>query len=901
MAIYKNARIDKQHFLENSNYGLDFYEFVLGDLKMVDSGRCENVCNPFYDDSKPSFSIFLKNEEMWKYKDYGDPSYYGDVFSFAALHYDMDVKRDFGKLLRNMYSDLGITMLQEEVEVDDSVFDSGYLLPGVAFNDPEGRNKAHDYFKQFGITKEVLRKYHVRAVPYYYFIDKEGELQQWRFKKDELGIIYEDISHIKIYRPGANEFKFQYRGYKPPDFVFGQAAIIRDMLRTKHWIRDILVITGGEKDVMTLAALGYDAICLNSETASVIPEQLEESILLNYKWIVVLYDLDETGKRCAEAMRKRYGFKTCTLPEELKEQGGKDVSDYVKLGLGINYLHQLIMEAAAKEVFALGVTGRIFGSFKISQGFISSKKEWINPPEGSEQTNTVNTTVEAIKEKQIIIEPVVAEPEVAYITKRHIDKQEIDNKTITSDIPLANDDIANTGKEEKVVITIPIKPIAAIAIDGNPHLSDVIFPKLPVPLKSICEQFPDKRDRDLVLLSCLGVLSSFFPTVKSVNTGRIIGANLNLFISAPAASGKGVANWAKSLCTGVQRYLRERYQEELSRYKSDFNAYKKASRKDPDLQEPQEPLRKSLFIPANISVSKMIEMLGANKNFGILFETEGDTLTGALKTEWGDFSDIIRKCFHHEMVSMARRGEDEFIEVENPHLSIVLTGTPAQVNNLISSVENGFFSRFIFYDFKSDLLWKSQFARKDVSLDNFFQMVSEQFYRIWLRHEEAQDTFIDLSEGQIQQIDHYFEDKLQVLSNIHGDDIVANVHRSCIICQRIMMILTALRSLEQNKALPTRLQVGDEDFTIALDITNTLLVHLETIFSRMKRSASGIKLNYQQRKVWEALHMEFTRKEYDTIVTELGIEYKTAEKYIGDFIEKELLVRVKQGQYRKVL
>ena len=116
----------------------------------------------------------------------------------------------------------------------------------------------------------------------------------WWRGYEQIAIAYEEINHVKLYHPGSKEFKFQYRGSKPHDYVFGQTRIIRNMRKTGSWKRDNLIIAAGEKDTMTLAALGYDAICLNSETATSIPPQLEESIINNYRNII--------SKLCAETV-----------------------------------------------------------------------------------------------------------------------------------------------------------------------------------------------------------------------------------------------------------------------------------------------------------------------------------------------------------------------------------------------------------------------------------------------------------------------------------------------------------------------------------------------------------------------------------------------------------------------
>ena len=850
MNTMQKVNIRKDHFLENSNDGLDFYEHVIGKLNLVHNNRCENVCSPFYRDTNPSFSIFFHNEK-WKYKDYGNPEDYGDVFKFAATHYAMDVKLDFWQILEKMYDDLGIDKPCREIEVNKVVYDLGYLFKQAHKEKEEGRKKAHEYFRQFGITADVLKRFNVWCPASYVYVNKYGELKEWYSRKDELTIAYEDINHTKFYQPFSDKFKFLYRGNKPDDFIFGQRQVIRDMIKTKRWVRDILIITSGEKDVLTLTSLGYDAVCLNSETATTIPQQFEDSILGNYRSIVVLYDLDSTGKKCADELKKRYTFKVCTLPGELKERGGKDVSDYVKLGLNIEKLRTLISESEKQTVNWIGnIDGKI-RIIKISNGYVNNKKEVVS----------FDAIVEEVEEVSII-------DQVGQATN-------------------GDDYLAEQIDETADNLTTPFLPTS-------------LFDKLPHLLKDICKHFPDKRERDLVFLSSIGIISSVIPTVKSINSGRLIGANLNLFISAPAASGKGVANWAREIGSGIQKHVKEEYEKELTLFKAANSADREQKESDDEFEK---PVRKSLFIPANTSISKMIEMLDANGNFGIMFETEGDTLTGALKTEWGNFSEVIRKCFHHETVSLARRGNDEHLEIEKPHLSLVLTGTPDQLPRLIDTVENGFFSRFFFYDFQNEVAWKSQFARQDNSLLDFFKQVSETMLQIWLGNQSASDSLMLFNQDQIRKVDKFFASKQKSLNSIYGKDILASVNRSCIICQRFCMILTALRFLETNKKLPERLYFDDEDLNISLALIDTLLSHLEVVFSRMRTSDSTKdKLNSQQKKVFDLLPEQFSWKAYCTIVEELELPFKTGEKYLRDFRKLDMVKRgEKHGQYIRLV
>ena len=107
---------------------------------------------------------------------------------------------------------------------------------------------------------------------------------------------------VKVYRP-MSEVRFVYGGHTGDNYCFGL-----EQLPSKG---DLLFLTGGEKDVLTLAAHGFHAICFNSET-SVIPAKTVRKLVYRFKHIVLLYDTDKTGLECSEKHRAQlseYGVK----------------------------------------------------------------------------------------------------------------------------------------------------------------------------------------------------------------------------------------------------------------------------------------------------------------------------------------------------------------------------------------------------------------------------------------------------------------------------------------------------------------------------------------------------------------------------------------------------------------
>ena len=73
-----------------------------------------------------------------------------------------------------------------------------------------------------------------------------------------------------------------------------------------------------------------------------------------------------------------------------------------------------------------------------------------------------------------------------------------------------------------------------------------IYSKLPKELQLLTEDFKG-REKDIVLLSTLGVLSNCLPNIWGYYDGDVVYPQLYIMIIAPAASGKGVMNYSRVL------------------------------------------------------------------------------------------------------------------------------------------------------------------------------------------------------------------------------------------------------------------------------------------------------------------------------------------------------------------
>ena len=192
-----------------------------------------------------------------------------------------------------------------------------------------------NYWAHYGIHEDTLRLFRVRSLKRYESVSAEGKKFELYGSPTEPMFAYIGNSYVKIYRPHSPKIRFLYGGRMPATYCFGM-----EQIPTKG---DMLFITGGEKDVLSLYAHGFNAICFNSETAQ-IPTSIIESLQLRFRHIILLYDADETGVRESHRQAELLAeYKVLNLSLPLSgTKSEKDISDFFALGNGAKELKELL-------------------------------------------------------------------------------------------------------------------------------------------------------------------------------------------------------------------------------------------------------------------------------------------------------------------------------------------------------------------------------------------------------------------------------------------------------------------------------------------------------------------------------------------------------------------------------
>ena len=340
------TRTNKEDILLLTDKGLAVFKYYIPfSFKL---GR--NFLNPLYKDSKASCNVYFdRRNGMYKMKDFGNDDYSGDCFALVGKLNGLNCKepKDFVQILAIIDRDMHLG-LSDKSEMRISSTTSVPVIAEVT-HVPK-RKKARPYtlaqksftaaelafWGESGITQEVLKLFRVVSLKKFSSENNEGKPFSIVATDKEPVFGYTAKQYVKVYRPHS-EMRFLYAGDFGENYCFGL-----EQLPAKG---DLLFITGGEKDVMSLTVHGFHAICFNSETVT-IPVGIIHRLSFRFKHIVLLYDVDKAGLDSSakqELALKNYGVKRLLLPLA-GTKVEKDISDFFRLGNSREDLIKLFLD-----------------------------------------------------------------------------------------------------------------------------------------------------------------------------------------------------------------------------------------------------------------------------------------------------------------------------------------------------------------------------------------------------------------------------------------------------------------------------------------------------------------------------------------------------------------------------
>lgn len=397
---------------------------------------------------------------------------------------------------------------------------------------------------------------------------------------------------------------------------------------------------------------------------------------------------------------------------------------------------------------------------------------------------------------------------------------------------------------------------------------------LPCVLRDMLSLAPSDSQRDILLLASLTSISSIMPKIsfRYGNNGKTYYANLQTFIMAAAASGKGIASLARDLVDKADRETQ-------------------------------------FLLPGDSSYPAFFQQLTEQNGRGLLFETEGSVITDTWRSAARSYNTALRQAAEHETISRARVGK-ETLYIAMPQLSTLITGTFDQFHAFIPSVQNGFFSRQLIYVCRSQVGFQSSVFRAlaqdfdpvvDTTLARCQNTMKAMFVALNRRKTDRQFC---LTAEQIKKMASYFEQEYAPLVNDLGPAFHASVVRMGITCARIMMILATLRAHDEGRLMAEEtLTASEADFDAALLICGKLLLHAADAFTQIhgdtEQTVPESRSSVQRTTFFAQLPEEFTKDDMNKLCTQSGIIQRTAEYWLARWIEDGTLTKPAYGVYRK--
>ncbi|WP_160279600.1 DUF3987 domain-containing protein [Empedobacter falsenii] len=377
-----------------------------------------------------------------------------------------------------------------------------------------------------------------------------------------------------------------------------------------------------------------------------------------------------------------------------------------------------------------------------------------------------------------------------------------------------------------------------------------VFDLAPYVLKPLLETFTG-REKDIVLLSSLTHLSAIFPKVFGYYRDELFFPNLYLFVIGQAATGKSKLSIGEKIIQKVK--------EEILTRNSNF------------------------FIPANNSSSKLQESLSNSFSDGsYIHDNEADTLSFVLKREWGNYSEILRKAFQHERISISRKSYPEII-CDTPRLTVAISGTGEQLKPLIQSRENGLFSRIMFYTYSERSKWNdgSYVGNRRQEINN----LNDYIFNVYEVVNSLEREFY-LNEEQLADFNNFFEGYFNAVQDI-DENLVDIVLRQAIMMFRLMMIYTVLEKIEEFSDEMDRFECSDR----AIDFIKVILPYLlRNSLDTASLYDKSIDLKASESEILQLLPQNFRRGEAVKIVVEkLSVCAKTVDNTLKNLLVKRLL------------
>ena len=418
--------------------------------------------------------------------------------------------------------------------------------------------------------------------------------------------------------------------------------------------------------------------------------------------------------------------------------------------------------------------------------------------------------------------------------------------------------------------------------------------KLPESVQQMISLASTPEEQDIILMATLVAASACVPNLYFTYgpTGKKYFSNLQCFILAAAASGKGIANQALEMVRVI------------------------------DEQHP-------MVVAGDSTLAAFYKALEEQNGCGYLHESEGSVITDIWKTSAANYNTTLRKAAEHEPISRNRvKGASE---IKCPKLSMLLTGTFGQYKALVPSVENGYFSRLLTVVIRGTNPFDKRYVSAKGGQSAIPKIVGNRLLRTYEQLMNAGEREWSLTDAQKERLGEHLETEYGTLIGLLGDNFHSAVIRMAVQIERIAMILTAMRREENphtmrghehtESRIPSgimdktdednnrpcmvdTLYCSDQDYETAEMIGNKMLLHMASAYRMIDGDAQEvvpeIKPIDQRKVLFEQLKGEYSLGELISEAKSQGVSRSSAIRWNNQWIEQGLINKENHGNYKKV-
>ncbi|WP_455665310.1 DUF3987 domain-containing protein [Phocaeicola sp.] len=457
---------------------------------------------------------------------------------------------------------------------------------------------------------------------------------------------------------------------------------------------------------------------------------------------------------------------------------------------------------------------------------------------------------------------------------------------------------------------------------SEPYSPLPVFPqdyKWPAFLQRIINYGVSAPQRDVYLLSAVNVLgASLSQNLRCLYGHKWQAPTMQTFIVAPSASGKGVLPFVRKLVEPIHDERRNTYKEQMKQYIKDKSAYDALGKQRATANPPERPLNKLFLIPANNSGTGILQNIIDSGGTGLICESEADTVSASIGADYGQWSHVLRKLFDQDSLAYNRRTEQEYMEVRQTSVSVLLSGTPAQVKPLIPSAENGLFSRDIFYYMPTIRKWANQFFEDGLDMDEEFRLLGLKWKKELDEIKKMGMFSLTLTQAQMDRFNEVYSALFQRSQLTNGHDMTSSVVREAINTCRILSVVALLRSREDpslvkpgegitadnmKDGIITRweLSVTDADFQAVLALVEPLYCHSTHILSFLATNEVKTRSTADKDLLFAYMDDIFSRMQLVEKGKEMNIPENTMYHWLKQLVKSGAIAHGEEkGIYLKV-